>query len=95
MIPHGPLHQKGPDIFNIFKIIPFFFFAFFSNFFKIVKSSISPLIFISITYYYYIFFCLFVLKRLFFFFKANTIYSLWMVVDGFFFDCLFVCLFVF
>ena len=84
VIPHGPLHQKGPDIFNIFKIIPFFFFAFFSNFFLIVKSSISPLIFISITYYYYL------KKKTFFFFKANTIYSLWMVVGGFF-----VCLFSF
>ena len=84
VIPHGPLHQKGPDIFNIFKIIPFFFFAFFfSNFFLIVKSSISPLIFISITYYYY-----------FFFFKANTIYTLWMVVGVFFFFS-FVCLFDF
>ena len=62
----------------------------FLTFFLIVKSSISPLIFISITYYYYIYFF-----KTFFFFKAKTIYSLWMVVDGFFFlfDCSFVYLF--
>ena len=51
--------------------------GFFSSFFLIVKSSISPLIFISITYYYY------------FFFKANTIYTLWMVVGVFFFSFFF------
>ena len=63
---------------RIFVFFSFLFsFSFFSNFFLIVKSSISPLIFISITYYYYF-------KKKTFFFKANT-YSLWMVVDGFFF----------
>ena len=81
VIPHGPQHQRrARDIFTIFKIIPFFLFLF-SNFFLIVKSSISPLIFISITYYYW------------FFFNANTIYTLWMVVGVFFF--FFFCLFVF
>ena len=77
--PHGPHQRRARNIFTIFKIIPFFFvyllfvfFSFFSNFLKIVKSSISPLIFISITYYYFS-------KKKDYFLKANTIYSLYLV----------------
>ena len=76
--PHGPQHQRRARyIFTIFTIIPFFplFFSclFFPNFFLIVKSSVSPLIFISITSYYFS-------KKNTLFFKANTIYSLYVVV---------------
>ena len=95
MIPHGPQHQRrARNIFTIFKIIPFCLFVFsflvsFSNFFLIVKSSISPLIFISITYYYY-----FLKKKTFFFSLRQTPYIVFgWLLEVFLFVCFLIILF--